>query len=484
MYKLVIADDEQKIRTLLSEIINWNDLGFELVALCSDGDEVIEYIKKNPVDCVLCDIRMKNKTGIDVAEFIYNHYPRIKVILLSGYQDFEYSSAAFRYNVENYLLKPAKIPDLKSSFIKIKENLDMQASQLDILSNYRREVFSNLISGFFKDTKSISDAFLKLHFEFGTEDSFAIVKIAISSPIKCENYSISQFYQNMVNLDKSPIKAFFVSCDEESVTYLLFSKLCDMDTFLEFSGCICSNITDISGCECQIDKFSFYENADEFVNTLSSASSENVRFSRSVKHLHFAITSGISKDIENAATSFFECISYMSEDEYSSVLLQVIRDFKFPVQEYGELKMENLQKTLDNCKTIADINNVAKEYFQNLSKKLHSTDVQNQNILRVRNYVTEHYADDLSLEKSAAMAYLSPTYFSKVFKSITGQNYVDFVIDCKMNKAKDLLVNSTCKIHEISAAVGYHSTASFVKLFKATFGLTPTEYRNKFTKGV
>ena len=145
MYKLVIADDEQKIRTLLSKIINWNDLGFELVALCSDGDEVIEYIKKNPVDCVLCDIRMKNKTGIDVAEFIYNHSPRIKVILLSGYQDFEYSSVAFRYNVENYLLKPAKIPDLKSSFIKIKENLDMQASQLDILSNYRREVFSNLI---------------------------------------------------------------------------------------------------------------------------------------------------------------------------------------------------------------------------------------------------------------------------------------------------------------------------------------------------
>ncbi len=485
MYKLVIADDEQKIRTLLSKIINWNELGFEVVRLCSDGNEVIEYLKKHSVDCILCDIRMKNTSGIDIAKYVYNNAPRIKVILLSGYQDFGYATAALRYNAENYLLKPAKVPELKSTFMRVRENLDMQKSHLDIMSNYRREIFTNLISGYYKDISSIAEAFANVHLEFTTDDSFAVVKIRFSTPMKCEDYPISHFYQNIVNLGSSPLSAFFVYSDDVSVTYLMFSKFKGSDTFLDFAGCICSNITDISKVECSIDSFSYFENAADFCsNADNSHDPYNVLFAQNTKHLSIAIASGSREDIDKAVSSISENISDYSIDDFSDYFKKIAEKLDFPQQPDNGLDLKSFYSRLKQCRNISSAADAAKKYFYDLSLCLHSTDVQNQNILRVRNYVMEHCSDDLSLEKSAAMAYLSPTYFSKVFKSITGQTYVDFVIDCKMNKAKDLLINSQMKIYEISNAVGYRSTGSFVKLFKASCGITPTEYRNKFTKGV
>ena len=124
MYNLVIADDEKNIREGLSRFINWADIGFKVVMKFEDGEDVIDYIGAMSVDVVLCDIRMNKKSGLEVAKYIYENSLNIKVVLMSGYQEFEYAKKALEYNVISYIVKPIEMDEIKDKFIKIKKDID------------------------------------------------------------------------------------------------------------------------------------------------------------------------------------------------------------------------------------------------------------------------------------------------------------------------------------------------------------------------
>ena len=144
MYKLIIADDEPTIRTLLCRIIDWKGLGFEIAEVFSDGSEVIDYLKNYHADCVLCDICMKHVSGIEIAEYTYNNAPQTNVMFLSGYQDFSYATAALKFGVEHYFLKPVQIDEIKNAFKNLKNKLDSAKSNSEFLSYYRRDMLNNL----------------------------------------------------------------------------------------------------------------------------------------------------------------------------------------------------------------------------------------------------------------------------------------------------------------------------------------------------
>ena len=124
MYKVIIADDEKVIRDGLKNLIRWDELGFEVVNIFRDGDEVMEYMEYMPVDVVLTDIRMPHKTGIDVARYVYENKLHCKVVFISGYKEFELAVQGMKYGVEDYILKPSKVEEVKEVFRKLKEQLD------------------------------------------------------------------------------------------------------------------------------------------------------------------------------------------------------------------------------------------------------------------------------------------------------------------------------------------------------------------------
>ena len=126
MYKLIIVDDEEIIRNGLKKHISKEQQGFEVVACLKDGSEAIEYIEKNEVDVVFTDIKMINVSGIEVAEFIYKHHPKIKVALISGYKEFDYAKKAIEYNVKQYLLKPTSLDELNKILADFKEAIDSE----------------------------------------------------------------------------------------------------------------------------------------------------------------------------------------------------------------------------------------------------------------------------------------------------------------------------------------------------------------------
>jgi len=124
MYKLIIVDDEKNIREGLAACYPWKELGFEVTAVLADGKSALDYVARCRVDVVLSDIRMPKMDGLELAKALFEGYPDITVILLSGYAEFEYAQIALRYGVRDYMLKPVKYDEAIRVFQNIRTMLD------------------------------------------------------------------------------------------------------------------------------------------------------------------------------------------------------------------------------------------------------------------------------------------------------------------------------------------------------------------------
>ena len=173
LYKLIVVDDEKSARDLISECIDTADLGFSVSDGFSNGESALNYIKENPVDVVITDIKMPKMSGIELSEQIYRMNRQTKVIIVSGYSEFEYAKSALEYGVINYLLKPLKIAELFETLKRIKEILDNDKASNDIsdlITEQREQFFTDLIMDEFKNNDEIRAVFKSLQFPFEIEN--------------------------------------------------------------------------------------------------------------------------------------------------------------------------------------------------------------------------------------------------------------------------------------------------------------------------
>lgn len=126
MYRLIIADDEELVRNGLMQNINWERLGFEVVAQFEDGQDIIDYLKVNRADVVFTDVQMYEVSGLEVARWVAQNCPKTKVVILSGYKEFEYVKDAMEAGVLSYALKPIELSAIEGVFTKVKRELDCQ----------------------------------------------------------------------------------------------------------------------------------------------------------------------------------------------------------------------------------------------------------------------------------------------------------------------------------------------------------------------
>lgn len=124
MYKLLIVEDEKMIRDGLVNQVPWSEYGYETVGSCSNGASALDMIRRELPDVVLTDIKMPVMSGIELMERIKNDYPKIKIVILSGYNEFEYARKGIEYGAYSYVLKPTKEKDFSEVFLRLKKELD------------------------------------------------------------------------------------------------------------------------------------------------------------------------------------------------------------------------------------------------------------------------------------------------------------------------------------------------------------------------
>jgi two-component system response regulator YesN len=144
MYKVLLVDDEVLVREAISSNINWNSLGYELIGTCKNGKDAKEFLIKNTVDLLITDVCMPFVDGLELTKYVYENIPDIRVVILSGYSEFEYAKKAVKYRVLEYLLKPVTASELSEILLEIKKSITIEMEQKNTLNKLENAYEKNL----------------------------------------------------------------------------------------------------------------------------------------------------------------------------------------------------------------------------------------------------------------------------------------------------------------------------------------------------
>ncbi|RAV06390.1 response regulator [Paenibacillus sp. YN15] len=411
MYKLIIADDEEIIRSGLKDIVNWQRLGFEIAGTFADGREVIAFLEDNAVDVVLTDIKMTFVSGMEVARYISERGLPTKVLLISGFQELNLAMSAIKFKVQDYILKPIDLDELTAALKKLRELLDKERRSLQAqagaslmesrLSAVKDHFFARLLAGSVEKQEELKSLFDVVYpgLRFDQCVCFrAELLMEEDMPLHAENPFTAD-------------SGFLQACNS-------------------FDG----------GAACSV---------------------MDCRFSAPDGRL--VLIAGLGLDNIPAEELLQHVKAWGSR--LAAYLTRTFPDRRFSLQE--PRLFNGIPALLANLAARAEEDAPAEP------------DV----IEQARQYIAEHITETLSLEELADRFYLSPYYFSRMFKARTGENLIDFMIRYKMEWAMGLLRNPRYKVYEVSHMVGYKSERYFSKTFKNYTGYTPHAYRSRLLAG-
>ena len=140
MYKAILVDDESIIRNAISTTIDWNKFNFELVDTCQNATQAIEILKHTHIDLIITDICMPHMDGLELSSYVYNNYPDTSIVIISGYDDFNYAKQAIGIGVEDYLLKPITKNALIERLSEIRSRYEHEKTQKEYYEKFQREM--------------------------------------------------------------------------------------------------------------------------------------------------------------------------------------------------------------------------------------------------------------------------------------------------------------------------------------------------------
>ncbi len=530
MLKIFLVEDEFVIREGIKNNIDWKANGYEFCGEASDGELAFPIIQKTKPDIVITDIRMPFMDGLELSRLIKKELPLTEIIILSGYEEFEYAKEAIKIGVSQYLCKPISGEELLKEINLLADKITEKRKEQEIKEKYIREVEENFIEekrNFFQylvtGTKSISELLeiaKKIHIDLSSI-WYNIILLKIQSMTHAhDEYSGSmvKVEQKLKELDGGDHfaafdrnlegKALLVKADtEEELTRIQNDYIRKMKDLLgdyshvryfagigmpvnrlsELPGSFESashafahryltresgiwNYQDIEQKKHQIDDFNIGSvNAKELDRNKLR---DFLKFGDKNEVVYFV--EEYINDLGNNAMKSNMFRQYLVMDTYFCVVDFVV-DLQFSKDEIEVFSADSeiLQNNENSMKYMERIISKALELREKSASNRYGDIVD-----EVMKYIEEHYAqEDLSLNILASHVNFSPNHLSMVLSQQTGQTFIKYLTDFRMNKAKELLRCTGKRSSEIGLEVGYKDPHYFSFLFKKTQGMTPTQYR-------
>jgi two-component system, response regulator YesN len=515
MYKVLIVDDEPHILKGLKSIVNWEEYGMEIVAEAIDGAEALDIIRKSKIHIVLTDIRMQRMTGIELLENLRRENSEVKAIILSGYDDFQYVREAVKLGVENYLLKPVNRDELSSTLLnlvdKIESELYNKIRQKDIMNSFRENILNRWMSNTISKRELIERAdLLNIDLKFKQYfvaivkkindsnivdkmlESFAILNICsevISN--SCENIvfndlnanTVIVFYCDDFNLRMEKVKERLKASMNAIREYLnmeVFITTGTIENGFEFAHQSYFNAMQLQQHNLIYSPYSivdFYETKRK-MNIIAS----NMYFDQDM--LKKLI---ISKNREQCLAFFEEIIRnrLLAQEEIQDIAIEAVYCIMDTVRNYASRKNEATKKISTKLSEVYGICSEKQllEWLMSKADKaidflISGEEAASPLIKQIMNYIELHYSKEVSLKTLSSLHNVNASYLGQMFKNETGELFTNYLNRIRIDKAKELLSNTSLKIYRISEQVGYIDQSHFFRIFKKYSGISPEEYRN------
>ena len=532
--KVLILDDEFIIREGLCAF-PWESYGCEVVGSAEDGEEGLRLAKTLHPDILLSDIKMPEMDGLEVSEKVKGAFPETEIVLLTGYDDFEFAQQALRIGVAEYLLKPIDFKELEAVVEKICGRIrkhQKQKTDYELLKEQYRKARPQIVS------KAISDALFGIYEE--KEELLENLK-NLRIRLDCSYVAYARIVRDVErpeeNLDQGLLK--FIICNvceeifrtdrEELRVFSVTDTMgyCFVISYPEYfaeEDCMAhceaacetarKKIREIlqknlsfgisnrsqNACELNLAYREAMEACEEssFVDDTGNVTKygDINCVQRSIcsmtdgekKRILSELARGNGETALRLANRIFEKCEDIDILRYDSMelLTQCMRYLSVDKRELsGEQRVENDTVFLEameqimssrNRKTLLQAFRKALLYGGNQQLDLHVS--RNQKIgEEIEAYIRENYANDLSLDSLAEQFRISKTYVNRLLKNHTGKSFLETLTDIRMAKAKSLIQEGEYKVYEIAEMVGYRDFSYFIRVFKKKYGTTPNNYK-------
>ncbi len=509
--------------------IDWTSLGISELYEAEDGAQALMLAAEHEPDIIITDIEMPELSGIDLMKILNESAMFPQIILISGYNEFEYARSAVRFGAIDYLLKPVGEEDLKRAVTKCISTLEKNKYNqqvIDLLSNssdlLREKIYIDLLLGKLDFNKVSLSHLEELGVVFPASSVMCI--IAHMHPMQhkpSENdveetllgFSISQIIKRQLDARFDDVLTFWV--DEVNV-YVVFSDL----SADEFAAAAEKTLNDAKQLIKDLHTIRINYGLGSIAHDLADLC-QSYRNARYNINLNWSRQNGVCINEEQtngfqAAYNEYNLKSLIASlkngnaDDVSKLLSELISEFLSQsggaptALQIKLLYLNVLNSLFKGCLPFLpvseDIVKVCLDYIDKAAT-FHTTDKmhihlinlmsilieQYQNFFnckrhwlidKIVSYINENYASPLSMSDVAAKFYLNASYFCKLFKEETGVTFTNYLMRVRVDNAKRLLSENSMKLYDVAAAVGYTNVQYFSTVFKDLEGITPSQFRS------
>lgn len=543
MYRLLIVDDEPTIVDGLFEL--FRELNQDELDICKaySAFEAVEHMKKMKIDCLLSDIQMPQKTGMQLLDDILYYWPDCKVIFLTGYSEFDYAYHAIQKNVENYILKTEEEEVIVAAVLKALEKVKEESRQKQWIKSahttiqsmrplLKKAVFETLLHEEQVTAEFIEQAFREHDIPFQTESPLLLLVGNVndwppSVRMLEKKNSLFRIHEILLQYCHSSVSVEFTvneqgcmiwflqlnSIEEASWIDYIKSKLepvqndCRERLGLDVTFVLSEMVTGWSGIpRAYLQTRSLIQkpflrngypaiidlnNSDgmvkaEYAQTAAAQLQYKASFGDLAKYLDMG-------DERNASVLCADLIENVREEFQSNYFRGLEYYYALCNSLLSYINSRNLYRKMDASvrtnllllmgpeQNWSIIADQMTELIRSICLAVidHLKTEENRILERIHTYVSRNVGGDLSLARIAKEVFFNPSYLSRYYKEHTGRNLSDFIVQEKVNKARVLLADPELKIQEIALRLGFESPSYFTAFFRKTAGMNPQDYRDE-----
>ncbi|GGD95981.1 response regulator [Paenibacillus nasutitermitis] len=531
MYKVIIVDDEIEIREGLRTIFPWQELGEFEVYTAENANHAMQMIEEVQPDILITDVKMNGMTGLQMLEMIQNQgLFQGRAIVISGFDDFEYIRTALQNGAVDYILKPINIEQMKQMIMKatsqindekrFKLNYELLESQVNqALPQMREEILRELIKAPFDsileakityqmETMKMGWMMSSRHCLFAIEvddlkasKQSELVLFAVGNVLE---QTLNEAYMQRFAMFKDRQERWVVllaenesGTDPQSLDNLIQTIITRLNIYVK--------VTVTIGLYPQlVDVKHTYHAYREAIGYLAAKAVYGGNRILAGETGNPAESDAITLDDVNV---LLELIQFGSIEEIQTELagytglvqswsLSAVRDIQERTFEWllellnvcaerglrdrwWEKEIISIWEEFEQYDTMGSLQGVLEKYLFRLSDTMkQQMPARNQIVQEAEHYMLKHFQDNLSLQAVADHVHVTPVWLSKLFKKEKQMTFIDYLTWIRMERAKELLGDTSYRIYQIALEVGYRDRAHFAKTFKKITGKTPKDYRN------
>ncbi|MCR8630912.1 response regulator transcription factor [Paenibacillus radicis (ex Xue et al. 2023)] len=515
--KIMIVDDEVIIREGLSTVIDWKQLGFQFLEPAESAEEALERIPVEKPDLLLTDIRMEEMDGLTLAKEAKAMFPDLEIIMLSGYDDFSYMQQAIRNDVSDYLLKTSRPGDIIQAVLRAAQRIRSKWNSNSKVYHKEKEMrkhwFEKILAGDGGADKQVMGEYFPLFKDSDNVGKRSCYQVVL---IKAEGWGNADGSGLLLQFAVENMLREIVSCETLAGKRYLVAVM-KYDEGSKEKECYCELFPEIE----RLLKCTLYCASGPSVGTIEELSLSYHKALQTAKYWEIFMQERILSYERIGERKGWRTVSSRQEEaELSQLLLandsirlnqwigtRVSEHFEHPEVTYesyssyiqslalsGFRWLERMAAELEALKEgIADYSSFGEKGDVALRDKLQQylETIMNAYHLNVSKgpavyvqqaiaYIQQNIGNQkLSLHEAARYVHLHPGHFSEVFKRVTGTTFGDYLIQEKLELAKEMLIDPSVKISEIARSVGYEDVKYFSQQFKRYYSQTPSEYRDE-----